>query len=66
MAYNQFHDQLLLSSGTDSLVNLHSIVSVSSTPTKPMSEFDGDDDDDGASDSDGSDYKKDKLSFHPC
>ncbi|KAJ3357637.1 Protein tssc1 [Entophlyctis luteolus] len=30
--YNRFHDQLILSSGSDCLVNLHNVVSVSSTP----------------------------------
>jgi len=30
--YNRFHDQLLISSGSDSTVNLWNIVSVSSAP----------------------------------
>ncbi|KAI8609072.1 WD40-repeat-containing domain protein [Chytriomyces sp. MP71] len=30
--YNRYHDQLLLSSSSDCLVNLHNVVSVSSTP----------------------------------
>ena len=30
VAFNKFHDQLLLSSGSDTLVNLHNVVSVSS------------------------------------
>lgn len=44
--YNKFHDQLLLSSGTDSSVNLWSIVSISSAPLgeleDPVNEKEGD------------------------
>lgn len=45
-SYNRFHDQLLLTSGTDSLVKLWSVVSVSSAPLgeleDPQNEKEGD------------------------
>ncbi len=42
VSYNKFHDQLLLSSSTDTLVHLFSIVSVSSAPTRPAASDFGD------------------------
>jgi len=45
-SYNRFHDQLLLTSGSDSIVNLWSVVSVSSAPLgeleDPQNEKEGD------------------------
>lgn len=57
VAFNKFHDQLLLSSGSDTLVNLHNVVSVSSasylgsghsegSDDKEAGQEDNDDDDD--------------------
>ncbi|ORY42198.1 WD40 repeat-like protein [Rhizoclosmatium globosum] len=42
VAYNKFHDQLLLSSSSDCLVNLHNVVSVSSTPFGLIRSMDSD------------------------
>ncbi|KAJ8662418.1 hypothetical protein O0I10_002112 [Lichtheimia ornata] len=44
VAFNKFHDQLLLSSGSDTLVNLHNVVSVSSASYLGSSNSDGSDD----------------------
>jgi hypothetical protein len=38
MAYNPLHDQLFLSASTDSILKLHSIVSISSAPHTSDSE----------------------------
>jgi WD40 repeat protein len=47
ISYNTFHDQLVLSGGTDGLVNLHSVVSISSANIEPLAPnvFDDDEDD---------------------
>ncbi|KAJ3345459.1 Protein tssc1 [Kappamyces sp. JEL0680] len=37
VAFNKFHDQLLLSCSSDAQVNLHSVVSVSSAPVRVFS-----------------------------
>lgn len=42
--YNHFHDQLLLSSSSDSRVILHNIVSLSSEPFGHLDEEDDEDD----------------------
>lgn len=42
--YNHFHDQLLLSSSSDSRVILHNIVSLSSEPFGHLDEEDEEDD----------------------
>ncbi|KAJ1654262.1 hypothetical protein IWQ61_005779 [Dispira simplex] len=54
LAYNKFHDQLLLTSSSDCLVNLQSIVSVSSASlvTTGASDTEQDPHDDDSSDSD--------------
>jgi hypothetical protein len=44
--YNRFHDQLILSSSSDSRVILNNIVSLSSEPYGHLIENDDDDDDD--------------------
>ena len=53
--YNPFHDQLVLSAGSDAAVDLWRISSISSAPLLDMDgEDDDDDDDDGSSGSGGS------------
>lgn len=48
MKYNHFHDQLLLSSSSDSRVVLHSVVSLSSEPYGHLAENEDDSDEDTA------------------
>ena len=53
--YNSFHDQLLLSGGTDSMVNLWRISSISSAPLMDLGGAIDDDDDDDDDDVEGED-----------
>lgn len=46
VCYNRFHDQLVLSSSSDSRVILNNIISLSSEPYGHLIENDEDDDDD--------------------
>lgn len=55
VAFNKFHDQLLLSSGSDTLVNLHNVVSVSSASYLGSSNSDGSNDKEVEQDDDGDD-----------
>lgn len=50
--YNHFHDQLVLSSSSDSRVILNSVVSLSSEPYGNLADNDDDDDDDSDDDKD--------------
>ncbi|KAJ3309999.1 Protein tssc1, partial [Blyttiomyces sp. JEL0837] len=47
VSFNLFHDQLLLSSGSDCQVNLENLVSISSTPIGLMTSSDDEESDDG-------------------
>lgn len=55
VAFNKFHDQLLLSSGSDTLVNLHNVVSVSSASYLGSSNSDGSDDKESGQDNEDDD-----------
>lgn len=63
MRYNHFHDQLLLTSSSDSRVILSNIVSLSS---EPFGHLDEEDEDDGVHDKGSVTFKCQALTFPFC